>query len=189
MFRNGESAQQPLSGPNLGREAMKIALVTLLLAASAFAQTAPVAPTAACGPGNVDFKVKLDESQHMVAEPQPGKALVYFFSDAGTTATLGYPTEKLAIDGAWVGANHGNSYFSVSVEPGEHHVCVTLQSSMVAPRVELVHFTAEGEKVYYYRVRLVLSRGVELLELDLIDSEQGKYLIETFPLAVSSRKK
>ena len=50
---------------------------------------------------------------------------------------------KLAVDGAWVGANHGNSYFSVSVEPGEHHVCVTLQSSLVAQRVELAHFTAE----------------------------------------------
>jgi hypothetical protein len=168
---------------------MKIALVTLLLAACAFAQTEPVAPAEACGPANVAFKVKLDESQHLVALPQPGKALVYFFSDAGTTATLGYPTEKLAIDGAWAGANHGNSHFSVPIEPGEHHVCVTLQSSFVAPRVELAHFTAEPGKVYYYRVRLVTSRSMEMLELDPIDSDQGKYLVETLPLAVSSRKK
>lgn len=168
---------------------MKIAFVTILLAASAFAQAVPPAPTAACGPGNVDFKVKLDESQHTVAQPEPGKALVYFFSDAGTTNTLGYPTEKLAIDGAWAGANHGNSHFSAAVEPGEHHVCVTLQSSFVAQRVELAHFTAEAGKVYYYRVRLVTSRSVELLVLDPIDSDQGKYLIETLPLAVSSRKK
>jgi hypothetical protein len=177
------------SGQNLANEVMKIAVITLLLGASAFAQAAPAGPTAACGPANVDFKVKLDQSQHMVTQPEPGKALVYFFSDAGTTATLGYPTEKLAIDGAWAGANHGNSYFSVPVDPGEHHVCVTLQSSLVAPRVELAHFTAEAARAYYYRVRLVASRSIELLELDPIDSDQGKYLIETFPLAVSTRKK
>ncbi len=96
---------------------------------------------------------------------------------------------KLAMDGAWVGANHGNSYFSVSVEPGEHHVCVTLQSSFVAQRVELAHFTAEAGKTYYYRSELVTSRSVELLELDPIDSDQGKYLIDSFPLSVSTPKK
>jgi hypothetical protein len=124
-----------------------------------------------------------------LAQPDPGKARVYFFQDAGTSHTLGYPTVKLAIDGAWVGANHGNSYFSVSVEPGEHHVCVTLQSSLVAQRVELTHFTAEAEKVYHYRTRLVMSRTVELLDLDPIDSDQGKYLIASFPLSVSNPKK
>jgi hypothetical protein len=168
---------------------MKVALVAVLLAASAFAQTPSTAPTPACGPANASFKVKLDESHHMLEDHDPGKARVYFFQDAGTNYTLGYPTVKVAIDGAWAGANHGNSYFSVSVEPGEHHVCVALQSSLVAQRVELMHFTAETEKVYYYRTRLVLSRGMELLELDPIDSDQGKYLIATFPLGVSSPKK
>jgi hypothetical protein len=168
---------------------MRIALITLLLAASAFAQVPLAVSTAACGPENVSFKVKLDESQHTLAPPDHGKARVYFFHDAGTGVSLGYPTVKLAMDGAWVGANHGNSYFSVSVEPGEHHVCVTLQSSLVAQRVELAHFTAEKGKVYYYRTRLVMSRSVELLELDPMDSDQSKYLIASFPLSVSSPKK
>jgi hypothetical protein len=168
---------------------MRIVVLVMFLAASAFAQLPPVASTASCGHGDVSFKVKLDDSSHTLAQPDPGEARVYFFHDAGTTSTLGYPTVKLAIDGAWVGANHGNSYFSVSVEPGEHHVCVTLQSSLVAQRVELAHFTAEPGKVYYYRTQLVMSRSVELLELDPIDSDQGKYLIEFFPLSVSSPKK
>lgn len=168
---------------------MKIVVLVMLLAASGFAQAPSAASPAACGPGNVSFKVKLDESQHTLAQPDPGKARVYFFHDAGTSSTLGYPTVKLAMDGGWVGANHGNSYFSVSVEPGEHHVCVSLQSSLVAQRVELAHFTTEAEKVYYYRTRLVMSRSVELLELDPIDSDQGKYLIASFSLSVSSPKK
>jgi hypothetical protein len=93
------------------------------------------------------------------------------------------------MDGVWVGANHGNSYFSVSVEPGEHHVCATLQSSLVAQRVELAHFTAAVGKIYYYRTRLIMSRSMELLDLDSIDSDQGKYLIASFPLSVSAPKK
>jgi len=166
---------------------MKVALVTLLLAASSFAQ-GPAPPTAACGPA-MSFKVKLDSSAHMMEQPDPGKARIYFFQDAGTNVTLGYPTVKIGIDGAWLGANHGNSYFSVLVAPGEHHVCVTLQSSLVAQRVELTHFTAEADKAYYYRTRLVLSRSVELLELEAIDVDQAKYLIASFPLSVSSPKK
>jgi hypothetical protein len=169
-------------------EALRIIAFVMLFAASAFAQAPLAGPTAACGRENVSFKVKLDASQHMPAQPEPGKALVYFFQDAGTSLTLGYPTVKLAMDGAWVGANHGNSYFFVSAEPGEHHVCVTLQSSLVAQRVELAHFTAEAQKVYYYRTRLVMSRNVEMLELDPIDSDQGKYLIQTFPLSISKPK-
>jgi|HubBroStandDraft_5_1064220.scaffolds.fasta_scaffold88823_2 hypothetical protein len=168
---------------------MKIAVVALFLAASAHAQAVPAIVTAACGPDRTNFKVTLDESKKTLVEPEPGKARVYFFQDAGTSFTLGYPTAKLGMDGVWVGANHGNSYFSVSVEPGEHHVCGTLQSSLVGQRVELVHFTAAAGEIYYYRMRLIMSRSEELLELDAIDSDQGKYLVASFPLSVSTPKK
>jgi len=168
---------------------MRILVLLSLLAAWSFAQVPPPPTPAACGPDNVSFKVKTDNSQHTLAQPDPGKARVYFIHDAGTGSTVGYPTVKLAMGGAWLGANHGNSYFSVSVEPGEHHLCVTLQSSLYGQRVELAHFTAEAGKVYYYRTRLVTSRSVELLELDPADNDQGKYLVGTFPLSISTPKK
>jgi hypothetical protein len=79
-----------------------------------------------------------------------------------------------------VGANHGNSDFTVSVEREEHHACVTLHASLVARRVELAHFTAEADKVYYYCTQLVMSRSVELLELEPVDSDQGKHLVAPF---------
>lgn len=178
------------SGASVRRkEVMKLALVTLLLAASALAQSPPALPTLACGPSNMSFKVKLDSSQHEMEPPETGKARIYFFQDAGTNGTLGYPTVKIAMDGSWAGANHGNSYFSVSLAPGDHHICVTLQSSLVAQRVELAHFTAEADASYYYRTRLVLSRSMELLELVPIDADQARYLTTVFPLAVASPKK
>jgi len=171
---------------------MKVVLIALLFtafAAAAFTQIQPLAPTAACGPGIVNFGVKLDDSQHTPIPPDPGKARVYFLHDAGSDHTFAYPTVKVALDGTWAGANHANSYFSVSVEPGEHHVCVTLQSSLVDYRVELAHFTAEADKVYFFRTRLILSRSVELLELNPLDTDQGLYLITTFPLSLSKPRK
>ena len=124
--------------------------------------------------------------------PETGKARIYLIHEAGipfSRATLGYPTSKFAIDGAWVGADHGVSYFSVSVDPGEHHLCATLQSSLVDDRVEVAHFTAEAGGVYFYRTRLVLSGSVELLELQSIDSDQGHYLAASFPSSTSTAKK
>lgn len=167
---------------------MKVALIALLLAGTAFAQNPSAVVPSACGPENVSFKVKLDDTQHAMAQPEAGKARVYLIHDAGTWGLIGYPTTKLGMDGAWVGANHGDSYFSISVEPGEHHLCATLQSSLVEDRSAFAHFQAEAGKVYYYRTRLVMSRQVELLEFDPIDSDQGKYLIASFPLSVSISK-
>jgi hypothetical protein len=77
---------------------MKIAVVALFFATSAFAQTVPALVTAACGPEKTNFKVTFDESQRTLVEPEPGKARVYFFQDAGTSFTIGYPTAKLGMD-------------------------------------------------------------------------------------------
>lgn len=161
-------------------------------AASALAQNPSSSLPAACGPDNASLKVKLDYTGHAPAQPEPGKALVYFIHDAGTSLAhpiIAYPTLKLGMDGAWVGANHGDSWFAVTVAPGEHHVCATLQSRFVDQRMELAHLQAEAGRVYYYRTRLVMSGTVELLELDSIDSDQGKYLIGSLPLSVSHPKK
>src|ERR1035437_1971183 len=164
---------------------MKVAMVALLFAASALAQGPSAVAGVACGPESVSFKVKLDDTQHTPSQPEPGKARVYFIHESGAPWQLGYPTSKHGSDGTWVGANHGNSYLSVSVEPGEHHLCVALQTSIYEDRIEMAHVTAEVGKVYYFRTRLVMSRSVELLELEPIDSDQGKYLIASFPLSVS----
>jgi hypothetical protein len=172
-------------------EAMKSALVVMLLAASAFGQQESGALAAACGPKSTTFNVKLDESQHTLALPEAGKALVYFVQDLGVVNCLGgCMTTKIGLDGAWVGVSQHNSYFSVSVEPGEHHVCANPQSHVgwVSRQVALAHFTAEAGKVYYFRTRGLLGGGQPLFDLDPIDSDQAKYLIASYPLSVSHRK-
>jgi hypothetical protein len=62
---------------------MRIIGLVMLLAISAVAEVPPAVAPFACGSGNVTFNVKLDESQHALAQPEAGKALVYFVQEKG----------------------------------------------------------------------------------------------------------
>jgi hypothetical protein len=174
-----------------GRVSLRLAMIVLffVFAHAAFAAASKgVREAPACGLDNVSYSVHLNDNSAPDAPSQPGKALVYFIQDGGT-GSIDYPTTRMALDGNWVGANHGDSYFAVGVDPGEHHVCATLQTSLMGQRVELAHFSAEAGKAYYFRTRLILSSSVELLEFAPIDSDQGSYLAGIFPLSESKPKK
>jgi hypothetical protein len=161
-------------------EVMKSALSVLLLAASAFAQQPSAVAASACGPKDASFDVKLDKSQHTLAQPEPGKALVYFIQEKGAAARIG-------LDGAWVGANKSGSYFAVSVDPGEHHVCADVRTPRGIPGVPVgfLHFTAEAATVYYFDARVVYG-SQSYLFLGAVDSDEAKYLIASYPLGVST---
>jgi hypothetical protein len=173
------------------RSDLIVMVAVMLLTASAFAQQESVALAQACGPKSTSFNVKLDESQHTLAQPEPGKALVYFIQDIGAVNCFGgCLTTKIGLDGAWVGAHQHDSYFSVSVDPGEHHLCATPQSHVgwIGRKVSLAHFTAEAGNVYYFRTRGFMSENQLLFDLYPVDSDQAKYLISSYPLSVSHPK-
>jgi hypothetical protein len=159
---------------------MKSALVVLFFAASAFGQTPSGLATSACGPKDASLDVKLDKTQHTLAQPDPGKALVYFIQEKGSDALIG-------LDGTWVGQTKKSSYFAVSVDPGEHHVCADVHTPRGIPGVPLgfLHFTAEAGNVYYFDARVVYG-AESYLFLGAVDSDQGKYLIGALPLSVST---
>jgi len=168
-------------------EARKFALIALFFAVTAVAQTPSSGAAPACGPKDVSFDVKLDDSQHTLSSPELGKARVYFFHENG--GDLVRLATKIGMDGGWVGANHGDSYFSVTVEPGEHHVCATFQYGRAGQQLELAHFTAEVGKLYYYRTRFFIAATMAHFDLDSLDSDEAKYLIASFPMSVSQPKK
>ncbi len=175
------------------RTALALILLTLLTTAAIAQDPALVsAAEAACGPKGVNFNAKRDKSQHTVGRPEAGKALVYVVQDIGTVHCLGgCVTTRVALDGAWVGANHHNSYFSFAVDPGERHLCANWQSdfAFLSRLVGLVHFTAEAGKVYYFRTRAFGGRDQVLFDLDPIDSDLGKFFVASYPLSVSHPKK
>lgn len=169
---------------------LKCTPAVFLLTVPLFAQNQPPAPTAACGNFRVSMAVDLDNSQHSVSQPEPGKARIYFIQDTGLAITVAYPTTKIGIDGTWVGANKKDSYFSVAVDPGEHHFCAEIQSSLVPNDIELAHLTTEAGKVYYYRTRIVMSKGGPIyLGLVPVDSDEASYMIASYPLATAHARK
>jgi len=178
---------------------MKAVIVFLFLGVTALAQQKELSSqqpgqdrlTSACGPANVNYKVSLDRSQHVPVPLEAGKALVYFLQDDGSGVggtSLGSQTTRYAVDGAWLGANRGNSWFAVAVAPGEHHVCTALQSSLVQ-RLELAHFTAEAGKSYFFRTRRFVSGYAYLMDFEPANSDEAGYLISLYPMATAVVKK
>jgi Protein of unknown function (DUF2846) len=161
-----------------------------LFASPLFSQNQTSSSLAACGDLQASMAVSLNSKQHTVEQPEPERALIYFIQDTGLDITLAYPTTKIGIDGKWVGANKKDSYFSIAVDPGEHHFCAEIQSSLVPNDIELAHLTTEAGKVYYYRTRIVMSKGGPIyLGFVPVDSDEASYMIESYPLATAHARK
>jgi hypothetical protein len=102
------------------RTGTRFGVVTLLLMLTGIAR-AQMWP-AGCGKDDVQFKVKTDKKQPVRSSPEAGKAQIIFVEAVkGPFGTA--PIARFGVDGAWVGADRGTSYFVVSVDPGEHQLC------------------------------------------------------------------
>lgn len=179
-----------------------LACSILLQTYPALAQNNPSssAGTPGCGDPKIKFDVKTGNSGS-VAKPDPGKATVYFIEDDKNFNSIPKPTTRLGIDGEWAGATHGNSYFSVSVNPGVHHLCASWQSSLPAlgqgDQMAAAHFTAVPGGVYYFEVKNSLvaragqpdSSGIASITLTPLDSDEGQLQANSFKLSVSQPKK
>ncbi|MGA7696720.1 MAG: DUF2846 domain-containing protein [Candidatus Sulfotelmatobacter sp.] len=172
---------------------MKAALFVVLFAVSAFAQdqAAITAAQAACGPKEVKFDAKQDAAQHPTPQADPGKALVYVVQNLGEMQCSGCALTKVGLDGAWVGATQGSSYVYFPAEPGERHICVNWQSRLEwrSRSLALANFTAEAGHVYYFRIRLSISRSIYSFDLDPVNSDEGKLLVASSAYSVSHSKK
>jgi hypothetical protein len=160
-----------------------------LLISSALAQNKLNTLPKACGPNNVSFDARLDKSPHSLTPPEPGKARIYFLQNIAVSGDLSTATGPImfGVDGAWAGAIHGAAYFSISVDPGEHHICAASRYFYRVAEtgvLALAHFQAEAGRSYYYRLRLG-----EYPELEPVDSDEGEFVIPSYPLSIFSPKK
>jgi hypothetical protein len=166
-------------------------LAVLLFAAPVFAQdhqaAAPV--RSGCGPSEAQFDVKTNQNQHPVAQPDPGKALIYVFEDIERG-----PTMRVGLDGAWVGANKGKAYFYFSVEPGEHQLCTNWQSGVfkkTAMRIgSAITLTAEAGKVYYFRTQVYeRSEQDRNVKTEPVENAEAQFLISSSSFSTFHPKK
>jgi hypothetical protein len=181
---------------------MKSAVVVIFLAYSAFAQNPSTIPQLhpACGAMNTQFQVKMNDAQLPDPQVEAGKALIYVVEDQKYKAVRDV-TLRIGLDGEWVGATRGNSYLFFSVEPGEHHLCADWTSDFLPSGrlVSLFGLTVEAGKTYYFRARTMGGPGslterngqgdTSSLDLDLVNRDEGKYLVTTSPMSVSHSKK
>lgn len=152
-----------------------------------------------CGPGDVDFAVKTDNGQHSIPSPDAGKAIIVFFQNDAMFGSWPRPTTRFGVDGTWAGATHANSFFYVSVVPGEHHLCASWQPQSIpvlpARPTAAAHFTAEAGQTYYFAARDFAptnSNSVNSeseLMLEPVDSDEAKILMNTFEFSSSHAKK
>jgi hypothetical protein len=173
---------------------MKTILAALMLSfvfavsAAAQDQSTIVAAQAACGPKKTNFDVTWD-SAHLTPQPEPGKALVYVIENVGEEQCRNCAITKVAMDGAWMGANKGSAYFFFPVTPGEHHLCANWQSMFkwINKAFAMTEFAAEAGHVYYFEVRIA-GAGL-FFDLNPVNDDQGRYFVACDLFSVSHPKK
>jgi hypothetical protein len=177
---------------------MKPSLGILFLTASlAFAAQAraTVLPDA-CGDDKVKFDVKTETSKTPPAPPTDGKAQIVFIENENhMVGPFMYATVRFGMDGAWVGANNNNSYFTLDVAPGVHHLCASWQSALrrIEKNVDVASFTAEPGKVYYFAADVkVIPTGENTADITFgllqLDEDKGKYRVKAWKLATWKSK-
>ncbi len=170
---------------------MVAAIFLPVFASPLFAQDQQPAVSArgGCGPSDAYFDVKTDRQQHLVAPADPGKAIVYVFEDMERG-----PTMRVGLDGSWIGANKGKSYFSFSVDPGDHQVCTNWQSGTFKETSKRIGaamtLKAEAGKTYYLRTQVYeRSEQDHNVKLELVEPAEGQFLISASALSTFRPKK
>lgn len=165
---------------------MKALTLILLLAVSlpATAQTAADIYHRACGPQDASFQLRHVKGDPPAA-PERGQALVFFIQKSAGNNLM----TRLGLDGSWAGVIQGDSYIYASVTPGEHHVCAASMDRR-HPQPELIHFTAEPGKIYYYLVRTQLNEPGDPLTLRInpADRDEALYLLASDPATTATPK-
>ena len=101
---------------------------------------------------------------------------------------------RIGLDGSWVGANKGKSYFFFSVDPGEHQLCTKWQSSVFQKTAErigsAVAVTAQAGKVYYFRIQVYeRSEHDSTVKLEPVETAEGQFLVSSSWFSTSRPKK
>jgi hypothetical protein len=161
-----------------------LSLLCLALVSAVQARAKTILPDA-CGDDSVKFDVKTEKDHPAPVGPAEGKAQIVLIEYQDS---MKLPV-RYGLDGAWIGANYGNSYFTVDVLPGVHHLCANMQYSHIKNIVDMSTFTAEAGKVYYITANVIFARNVHHKFKLLLESEDvGKYRVKTGEFATWKTK-
>lgn len=97
----------------------------------------------ACGPAEVQHDVQIAMSAPQTMAPA-GQAIVVVVRPSTTGRTI---QTKLAVDGKWEGVNLGQTYFTMTLAPGEHYLCSDSGTR------DLLSLRIEAGRTYYVEQR------------------------------------
>ena len=90
--------------------------------------------------------------------PEAGKARIVFIGRIDAPGCLGCDdfAPRIGVDGSWVGATKGNSYFVLDVAPGTHNVCADWKSISAARGRNwgVASFSAEPGQTYFFETKI-----------------------------------
>jgi hypothetical protein len=131
---------------------------------------------ASCGDENAVINVSTHGHGAVPASPEAGQTKIVFIETAGKNTQP--VITRAAVDGTWLGANRGNSYFEAAIAPGEHHVCVDweLPHRYIKDQPGFEVFTAESGKTYYFLVKVDWTANVEPVQLTRYDGDMSLHL-------------
>jgi hypothetical protein len=130
----------------------------------------------ACGTKDkeISFSVSTDKKNHPIPAPSEGKAMVYVIRPT----MMGNKIQtKFAVDGEWKGANRGDNYFFLELEPGEHYFC-----SQSENRDALKLLLVSG-KTYFIQQHIVGGFVKVRNRLEVIPEEKGRGKLTELNLA------
>lgn len=174
-----------------------VAILAASFAGTAHAKNKERVLPDACGSDAVQFDLASHKADTVPPPPADGKAQIVFIQ---TLTVKNYHvfhhgisdfTARFGLDGAWVGAAGDNSYITVDVAPGEHHLCGSVQGSNKAfqDMVGATSLNAEAGKVYYYefKVLVLVERSIFYnTTFQAIEPDEGKFRVKAYSLSVAT---
>jgi hypothetical protein len=154
-----------------------------------------------CGDPKTKFEVTTHMSTAALPAPDAGKALIVFIQPY-KMACIGCLAPRFAMDGQWVGATHTFSYFTLQVQPGQHHFC---SIGMVPSLIAINSFDVKAGATYFLQARLISvgprteeefesqvtpagKRAATGYGMSLLDEDKGRYLIKSYEVAEFKKK-
>ena len=134
----------------------------------------------ACGTSEVNFHHKSVSAPPPNLEAPPDKALIIVVRPAWVGTAV---QTKLAADGNWIGANKGKSYFTFTLDPGDHYLCSKAENRST------LKLSVEAGKTYFVQQKVEMGMLKARNKIVQLDAAEGKKALEKCELSISEVKK
>jgi len=166
----------------------KLVLFACIFTLASVARASTVLPDS-CGDAKTNFTIEKKKSDGKVPAPAEGKALLvleYPVIWTGVHLGTGGGDLRVGMDGAWLGAAQSNSYFTVQIDPGEHHLCVTEAGAFGGVKkdgIAMAKVNAEAGKTYFYQYKLTFQvqnkATARTFNFALADEDEGRFQVKS----------